>query len=129
MLHLRTDKTTIKNRAFKGGKIDIDGSKGSQFITGLLLPPFADEDLHRVSNLVSRLRNDSEVMDNWGISYSHEQLKILILSRSTNCIEGRETIVDGDWSLQLHFTLEALCGSPELEVTGIQYVHSRRFCP
>lgn len=116
----------------KGGEIDIDGSKGSQFITGLLLSlPFADEDSTiRVSKLVSRpyLEMTLEVMDNWGIRYSHEQNEGIDTFKipANQCIEGRETIVDGDWSSAATLlTLGALCGSPELEVKGIRGTHTQ----
>ena len=86
-------------------------------------PPFADEDSTiRVSKLVSRqyLEMTLEVMDNWGISYSHEQNEGIDTFKipANQCIEGRETIVDGDWSSAATLlTLGALCGSPKLEVT------------
>ena len=61
----------------KGGKIDIVALKAHNSLLAYF-PPFADEDSTiRVSNLVSRpyLEMTLEVMDNWGISYSHEQLE------------------------------------------------------
>ena len=45
---------------------------------------------------------------------------------ANQCIEGREIIVDGDWSSAATLlTLGALCGSPDLEVTGIRGTYTQ----
>jgi 3-phosphoshikimate 1-carboxyvinyltransferase len=111
----------------KGGSVEIDGSLGSQFISGLLLAlPFADEDSTiTVNNLVSRpyLEMTLEVLDCLGIQLEHEtgENRDVFKIPANQCFEGKEIEIDGDWSAAATLlTLGALCGRPELEVTGIR---------
>lgn len=120
--------TSLKiNGCLNGGNVKIDGSLGSQFISGLLLAlPFADEDSTIiVHNLVSRpyLEMTLEVLDGLGIQFEHEtkENKDIFKIPANQCFEGKEVEIDGDWSAAATLlTLGALCGHPELEVTGIR---------
>ena len=111
----------------KGGEIEIDGSMGSQFVSGLLLSlPFADHDsIITVKNLVSRpyVEMTLELMDGLGLKYDHNEHehKDIFKIPANQCFDGLEIEVDGDWSAAATLlTLGALCGQPELEVTGIR---------
>ena len=111
----------------KGGEIKLDGADGSQFLSGLLIAlPFADNDsIIKVENLVSRpyVEMTLEVLGCFGIIVDHKvEDNIDVFSIPANqCFEGKEIEVDGDWSSAATLlTLGALCGQPDLEVTGIR---------
>jgi 3-phosphoshikimate 1-carboxyvinyltransferase len=110
-----------------GGEITIDGSNGSQFLTGLLLAlPYADIDstIH-VKNLVSRpyVEMTLEVMSTFDLDFTHEENDdedIYHIPGNQSALGG-EFAIDGDWSAAASLlVLGALCGRPELEVTGIR---------
>jgi 3-phosphoshikimate 1-carboxyvinyltransferase len=111
----------------KGGTIEIDGSTGSQFISGLLLAlPYAEEDsIVTVHNLVSRpyMEMTLETMDTFSLDYKHEEKENLDVFHipANQSGDGGEFSIDGDWSAaSVLLVLGALCGRPELEVTGIR---------
>lgn len=110
-----------------GGEIDIDGSLSSQFLTGLLLAlPYAEKDsIVTVQGLTSRPYIDMtlEVMRTFDLDYKHEKTDecdiFHIPSGQTAC--GGTFNIDGDWSAAATLLiLGALCGKPDLEVTGIR---------
>lgn len=111
----------------KGGSIGIDGSVGSQFITGLLLAlPYAEKDSTlTVANLVSRpyVEMTLETMDTFGLDYKHEEKEGIDIFHipANQSASGGEFSIDGDWSAAaVLLVLGGLCGRPELEVAGIR---------
>ena len=110
-----------------GGEVSIDGTGGSQFLTGLLLAlPYADHDSFiRVKDLVSRpyMNMTLEVMSTFEIDFTHEEKEGEDLFHIPGNQSGKagEYAIDGDWSSAANLlVLGALCGRPELEVTGIR---------
>ena len=115
------------NGTLHGGEIELNGTHGSQFITGLLLAlPFADVDSTvKVKRLVSRpyVEMTLELMKSLGLEYYHEHHDNLDMFSipANQCFEGVEVEIDGDWSSAATLlALGALCGKPELEITGIR---------
>ena len=122
------NKAPLKiNGALNGGEVEIDGATGSQFLSGLLIAlPFADIDSTiSVKNLVSRpyVEMTLELMDCLGLGFSHEERdnEDIFKIPANQCFDGVEVEIDGDWSAAATLlTLGALCGQPDLEVTGIR---------
>jgi len=111
-----------------GGEITIDGSVSSQFLTGLLLAlPYAEKDsIITVNNLTSRpyVEMTMEVMSTCGLDYTHTESNTGIDTfhiPANQTASGGEFSIDGDWSSAATLlVLGALCGRPELEITGIR---------
>jgi len=110
-----------------GGEIHLDGSGSSQFLTGLLLAlPYAENDSKvTVKSLTSRPYIDMtlEVLRTFDLDYTHdisEEIDVFhIPSNQTG--RGGNFNIDGDWSAAATLlVLGALCGQPDLEVTGIR---------
>lgn len=115
------------NGCLNGGEINLDGGLSSQSLTGLLLSlPFADNDSTiRVKDLKSRpyVEMTLEVMRNIGLELVHEENEDMdVFHIPANQFHyGINTTVDGDWSAgAVLLTLGALCGRPNLEVTGLR---------
>jgi 3-phosphoshikimate 1-carboxyvinyltransferase len=110
-----------------GGRIELDGSVGSQFISGLLLAlPYAEQDSTlTVADLVSRpyVEMTLETMDTFGLDYKHEEKEGIDVFHipANQSGTGCELSIDGDWSAAaVLLILGGLCGRPELEVKGIR---------
>ena len=110
-----------------GGEIEIDGSQSSQFLTGLLFAlPYAEKDsIVTVKGLTSRPYIDMtlEVMRTFDLDYKHETSERCDVFHIPSGQIGRGGTfnIDGDWSAAATLLiLGALCGKPELEVTGMR---------
>jgi len=110
-----------------GGEVSLDGKGGSQFLTGLLLAlPYADHDsVIHVKDLVSRpyMSMTLEVMSTFELDYTHEEKdgEDVFHIPGNQSGKGGEYAIDGDWSSAANLlVLGALCGRPDLEVTGIR---------
>jgi len=116
------------NGPILGGNFTIDGSESSQFLTGLLLAlPYAQEDsIITVNNLVSRpyMKMTLEVMTTFGLDYTHTENSSGVDTLhipANQTASGGEFAIDGDWSAAATLlVLGALCGRPDLEITGIR---------
>jgi 3-phosphoshikimate 1-carboxyvinyltransferase len=115
-----------------GGKIDIDGSISSQFLTGLLLAlPYADQDSTVVThNLTSRPYIDMtlEVMRAFDLDFTHETLgscdTFLIPAGQTS--RSLPLSIDGDWSAaSALLVLGGLCAQPDLEIKGLRGIFTQ----
>ncbi len=85
----------------KGGEITIDGSAGSQLLTGLLTAlPLADDDSRiEVKGLTSRPYIDLtiELLDRFGVMVKNEEYRIFTI-RGRQSYQAGEYLVEGDWS-------------------------------
>lgn len=85
----------------KGGKVKIDGSLGSQFLTGLLiaLPKAPYSSQLEVVNLQSKPYIDMtlEIMAHFGVELTHDNYKEFNIPGGQNYL-GRDYRVEGDWS-------------------------------
>ncbi|HNX66949.1 MAG TPA: 3-phosphoshikimate 1-carboxyvinyltransferase [Bacteroidales bacterium] len=89
------------NGVLKGGKIEIEGSKSSQLLTGLLmsLPLVEDDSEVQVINLKSKPYIDLtiQVLNTFGINVENEEFKRFIIPGRQK-YHACEYSVEGDWS-------------------------------
>ena len=105
----------------QGGNIRMDGSRSSQFLTGLLMSlPLAEKDsIIRVDNLKSVPYIDLtiRVMGQFGISCKHSNYKRFFIPGNQE-YQATETGIEGDWS-GAAFLLAAAAIAGDLKVTGL----------
>ncbi len=91
----------LQGRA-KGGHIQIDGSSGSQYLTGLLMAlPLAEDDSEIfVSALTSRPYIDItlSVLNEFGIHVEHDQYEHFKISGGQHYTRKRPYLIEGDYS-------------------------------
>lgn len=91
---------TIKG-SLRGGGIEIDGSAGSQFITGLLmaLPLAPNDSILTVNSLKSKpyIEMTLKVLSDSGIIVTHEDFQKFIIPGRQKYM-ARNCTVEGDWS-------------------------------
>ncbi len=114
----------IKAQGLKGGKVAIDGSVSSQFLTALLMAsPMAKDDteITIIGTLVSKPYIDItlKIMKDFGVEVLHDNYK-------TFCIKGGQTyktvehyLVEGDASSASYFLAAAAIKGGTVKVTGI----------
>lgn len=85
----------------QGGDITVDGSQGSQFLTGLLtaLPLAKNDSTIRVRNLTSKPYIDMtiEVLSAFGVEVSHENYELFYVP-SGQSYTATTYNIEGDWS-------------------------------
>jgi 3-phosphoshikimate 1-carboxyvinyltransferase len=97
----------IQGKKLKGGKIDIDGSISSQFISALLLisPLFAEPlELHIKNDLVSTpyVAMTLKLMQQWGANYNWKENIISVENKPYKKPIGN-VFVESDWSAASYF--------------------------
>ena len=97
----------IHGKKLKGGKIDIDGSVSSQFISALLMisPLFTEPlELHIKNELVSTpyVEMTLKLMEEWGVSYEWKQ-NIISVSNKPYQKPTEKVFVESDWSAASYF--------------------------
>lgn len=106
----------------KGGRVRVDGSSTSQFLTGLLmsLPVVPEDSEILVRNLKSKPYIDLtlKVMEDFGIEVEN-QLHARFLVKGNQHYKAREYEVEGDWS-GAAFLLTAGALNGRVKVTGIR---------
>jgi len=113
----------IKPSKLTGGKIFIDGSISSQYITSLLLiSPLLDKGLtiNITNKLISKpyVEMTLKMMEHFGIKYQFENNKIII--NRQNYI-SKNYIVESDWSSASYwYLMSALSDDVDLEITGLK---------
>ncbi len=107
----------------QGGRVKIDGSKSSQFLTGLLMSlPLAEKDsVIEVENLKSIPYIDltMRVMEQFGVTCSHEEYRRFVVPGNQE-YHGTETTVEGDWS-GAAFLVVAAAIAGDLRVAGVEH--------
>jgi 3-phosphoshikimate 1-carboxyvinyltransferase len=87
---------------FRGGKVEIDGSISSQFLTGLLmaLPLCRGDSELIVNNLKSKLyvAMTLSLLTQFGISIDNEKNLSRFFIKGNQCYKGATCHVEGDWS-------------------------------
>lgn len=85
----------------KGGRVSIDGSAGSQLLTGLLmaLPLAADDSEIEVTGLKSKpyISLTIKLLDDFGISVQNRDFRYFSVPVNQS-YKGREYNIEGDWS-------------------------------
>jgi len=104
-----------------GGLIEVDGSGGSQFISGLLMTlPLAENDSElRVRNLKSIPYIDMtlEVLSKFGISIQHKDYQIFEIKGNQKYLPATLEI-EGDWS-GAAFPLVAAALAGNIKISGL----------
>ncbi|MDG6882573.1 3-phosphoshikimate 1-carboxyvinyltransferase [Phocoenobacter uteri] len=113
----------IKNRGLQGGKVKIDGSISSQFLTALLIvAPLLEQDLdiEIIGDLVSRPYIDITLtmMKDFGVTVCHENYQNFYIKANQRYISPKNYLVEGDASAASYF-LAAGAIKGKVKVTGI----------
>jgi 3-phosphoshikimate 1-carboxyvinyltransferase len=116
----------IKGTGLKGGKIQIDGSVSSQFLTAFLMAaPMASEDteIEIVGELVSKpyIKITLQIMQDFGIEVENvnaEYQRFIIKAGQTYTSPGNY-LVEGDASSASYFLAAAAIAGGSIKVTGI----------
>jgi len=116
----------IKGTGLKGGKITIDGSVSSQFLTAFLMAaPMASEDtqIEIVGELVSKpyIKITLQIMQDFGVEVENvngEYQTFMIKGGQTYQAPGHY-LVEGDASSASYFLAAAAIGGGSIKVTGI----------
>lgn len=108
---------------FKGGKVSVDGSMSSQFLSGLLMAlPLCENDSElKVSNLKSKdyVRMTLEVLEEFGVEVEvNEEFDCFKINGGQE-YKAREYTVEGDWSSAAYFLVAgAIAGSVKVRGLG-----------
>lgn len=111
-----------------GGRISLDGSLSSQFLSGLLmtLPTSAEDSEITISNLVSKPYVDltCAVLQDFGIEINSNENGSTFGIPGNQSFSGFETSVDGDWS-SAAFLLVAgmLAAESAIEIQGLNTLY------
>ncbi|MDH2998597.1 3-phosphoshikimate 1-carboxyvinyltransferase [Pasteurellaceae bacterium LFhippo2] len=113
----------IRNTGIQGGKIQIDGSISSQFLTALLMSaPLSEGDMEIeiIGELVSKPYIDITLamMKDFGVSVSHDNYQTFIVKGNQSYISPKKYLVEGDASSASYF-LAAGAIKGKVKVTGI----------
>lgn len=113
----------IRNLGIQGGKIQIDGSISSQFLTALLMSaPLAsgDMEIEIVGELVSKPYIDITLamMKDFGVTVSHNNYQTFFVKGNQHYVSPQKYLVEGDASSASYF-LAAGAIKGKVKVTGI----------
>lgn len=113
----------IRNTGLKGGKVQIDGSISSQFLTALLMAsPLAEADteIEIVGELVSKPYIDITLamMKDFGVSVENQNYRTFIVKGNQHYRSPQKYLVEGDASSASYF-LAAGAIKGKIKVTGI----------
>lgn len=107
-----------------GGKIEVDGTISSQFLTALLMAaPLAEQDsiIHIVGDLVSKPYIDItlKMIRDFGVNVEHSNYKIFTIKGKQHYVTPGEYLVEGDASSASYFLASAAIRGGTVRVTGI----------
>ena len=113
----------IRNSGIRGGKIKIDGSISSQFLTALLMSaPLAEGDIEIeiIGELVSKPYIDITLamMKDFGVSVVNQDYQTFLVKGNQSYIAPAKYLVEGDASSASYF-LAAAAIKGKVKVTGI----------
>ena len=113
----------IRNTGLQGGKVQIDGSISSQFLTALLIAaPLAEGDMEIqiMGELVSKPYIDITLamMKDFGVTVENQNYQTFIVKGNQSYISPKRYLVEGDASSASYF-LAAGAIKGNIKVTGI----------
>jgi len=114
----------ISASGMRGGKVSIDGSISSQFLTALLMAaPMAQEDMEImiVGELVSKpyILITLDIMQKFGISVENDDFKLFRVNGRQTYLAPEVFMVEGDASSASYFMAAAAIKGGTVKVTGI----------
>lgn len=109
---------------YRGGKIEVDGTISSQFLTALLMAaPLAEQDsiIHIVGDLVSKPYIDItlKMIRDFGVTVEHTNYKIFTIKGKQHYVTPGKYLVEGDASSASYFLASAAIRGGTVRVTGI----------
>ncbi|OTA14996.1 3-phosphoshikimate 1-carboxyvinyltransferase [Xenorhabdus vietnamensis] len=109
---------------FSGGKVTVDGSVSSQFLTALLMAaPLAanDTEIHIQGDLVSKPYIDITLalMKSFGVTVNNEQYQAFHIKGQQQYLSPGQYLVEGDASSASYFLAAAAVKGGTVRVTGI----------
>lgn len=113
----------IRNSGIRGGKIKIDGSISSQFLTALLMSaPLAEGyiEIEIIGELVSKPYIDITLamMKDFGVNVHHQNYQTFLVKGNQSYVSPQKYLVEGDASSASYF-LAAAAIKGKVKVTGI----------
>ena len=113
----------IRNKGLQGGKVKIDGSISSQFLTALLMAaPLAEDDIEIeiIGDLVSKPYIDITLamMKDFGVTVKNQNYQTFFVKGNQRYISPNKYLVEGDASSASYF-LAAGAIKGNVKVTGI----------
>ncbi|MEZ9523485.1 3-phosphoshikimate 1-carboxyvinyltransferase [Enterovibrio norvegicus] len=114
----------IVGREIAGGRVEIDGSISSQFLTAFLMtaPLFSgDTDIHIKGDLVSKPYIDItlHIMAQFGVSVDNDNYQVFKVKGNQSYQAPGDFLVEGDASSASYFLAAAAIKGGEVKVTGI----------
>ncbi|GDY24211.1 3-phosphoshikimate 1-carboxyvinyltransferase [Agarivorans sp. Toyoura001] len=114
----------IKGTGLKGGKVDVDGSVSSQFLTAFLMAaPYAEQDIEIsiVGELVSKPYIDItlKMMSAFGIEVENDNYQRFVVKGQQTYTGAGEFLVEGDASSASYFLAAGAIKGGEVKVTGV----------
>ncbi|MBE8597072.1 3-phosphoshikimate 1-carboxyvinyltransferase [Xenorhabdus sp. BG5] len=109
---------------FLGGKVTVDGTVSSQFLTALLMAaPLAknDTEIHIQGDLVSKPYIDITLalMKSFGVTVDNEQYQVFYIKGQQQYLSPGQYLVEGDASSASYFLAAAAIKGGTVRVTGI----------
>lgn len=114
----------IRGKSLQGGKVTIDGSVSSQFLTAFLMaaPLFnGNTELHIQGELVSKPYIDItlHIMAVFGVQITHENYQVFHIQGQQQYLSPEHYLVEGDASSASYFLAAAAIKGGTIRVTGI----------
>lgn len=114
----------IKANGLKGGKVQVDGTISSQFLTALLLAaPYAEQDteIEIVGDLVSKPYIDitTDIMSKFGIEVENDNYQRFRVKTGQVYQSPGKLMVEGDASSASYFLAAGAIKGGRIKVTGI----------
>lgn len=114
----------IKGKPLKGGKVSIDGTISSQFLTAILMiAPLLDGDseVEVVGDLVSKpyIHLTLDIIAKFGIDIVNDNYKRFVIKGGQSYQSPGDFMVEGDASSASYFTAAAAIKGGTVRVTGI----------
>ncbi|KJY80987.1 3-phosphoshikimate 1-carboxyvinyltransferase [Vibrio nigripulchritudo] len=114
----------IKGTGLKGGKVEIDGSISSQFLTAFLMSaPLAQDQIQIdiIGDLVSKPYIDItlHIMAQFGVKVENNNYQSFVIPAGQSYRSPGDFLVEGDASSASYFLAAAAIKGGEIKVTGI----------
>ena len=115
---------SIKGTGLKGGKVEIDGSVSSQFLTAFLMAaPMASEDttIEIIGELVSKpyIKITLQIMRDFGVNVDNNNYQRFTIKGGQTYTAAGDYLVEGDASSASYFLAAGAIGGGSIKVTGI----------